>query len=281
MPAEYQPYFVIISIVIAIISACISLAIMDGVNALPKRLKHLRLVSAGIAFATGIWAMHFVGMLAVKLPMPLAYSPGLTFASYFFSIMGSIPAMALISAREQKYYHQLSASILLATAICIMHYSGMASMGLQPAIAYDSLWFSGSLFIAFSASYIGLYIINIWGSNNKKKYWLFYSAGVVLGIVVSAVHYSAMEAVYFDLNSVSLAVRDVSPVEGKDLVYVVVSASLLVMILLVFSSLSVINIILWKVLVIIAISELTFSDRRLAAISSIAISMSFIISFTK
>ena len=75
MQAEYQASFVIISIAIAIFSACISLAIMDGVNALPNRLKQLRIVSAGVAFATGVWAMHFVGMLAVQLPMPLAYSP--------------------------------------------------------------------------------------------------------------------------------------------------------------------------------------------------------------
>ncbi|NOQ15105.1 MAG: EAL domain-containing protein [Methyloprofundus sp.] len=257
MPAEYQPYFVIISIVIAIISACISLAIMDGVNALPKRLKHLRLVSAGIAFAAGTWAMHFVGMLAVTLPMPLVYSPGLTFASYLFSIMGAIPAMVLISVKKKKSIHQLNASILLATAISIMHYSGMASMSLQPAIAYDSLWVFGSLFIAFLASYISLYIINIQESNNKKKWWVFYRAGVVLGIAVSVMHYSAMEAVSFDAHSVSLTVRDASALEGKDLVYVVVSASLLVMILLIFSSLNVINIILWKVLAIIAISELT------------------------
>ena len=256
MQAEYQPFFVFISIAIAIVSACISLAIMDGVNVLPKRIKHLRIMSAGIAFATGIWAMHFVGMLAVKLPMPLAYSPGLTFASYLFSLMGFIPAMALISAREQKYSHQLSASILLATAICIMHYSGMASMR-GAAIVYDSLWVLVSIVVAFVASYIGLTITGNWGNNYKKKRWVFYSVGIVLGVAVSATHYSAMQAAYFSTDSVSLLINEEGGLKGEDLVYAVVSASLLVMNLLLFSALSVKNIILWKVLAIIAISELT------------------------
>ena len=102
MQAEYQASLVIISIAIAIFSACISLSIMDGINVLPKRLKYLRIVSAGIAFATGVWTMHFVGMLAVKMPMSLAYSPDLTLASYLFAVMGSISAMALISVEQKR-----------------------------------------------------------------------------------------------------------------------------------------------------------------------------------
>ncbi len=256
MQADYQPSLVIISIAIAIFSACISLSIMDGVNGLPRRFKQWRTVSAGIAFATGIWAMHFVGMIAVQLPMPLAYSPSITFASYLFSIMGSIYAMALISVKKKTANHQLRASVLLAIAICIMHYSGMASMRMQPAIVYDPLWVIVSLFIAFVASYIGLYITGNWGNSNKKKRWAFYSAGIVLGIAVSAMHYSAMEAAHFSANSVSLAVNEEGAFEGGGLVYAVVSASLLVMILLLISSLNVRNIIVWKVLFIVGISEL-------------------------
>ncbi|MCK5355584.1 MAG: hypothetical protein KAJ63_10735, partial [Methyloprofundus sp.] len=257
MQAEYQASFVIISIVIAVFSACISLAIMDGVNALPTRLKQLRTVSAGITFATGIWTMHFVGMLAVQLPMPLAYSPILTLVSYLFSIMGAIPAMGLIAVKEKATRHQLSASVLLAIAICIMHYSGMASMRMSPAIVYDPLWVLISIIIAFVASYIGLYITGNWGDNHKKGRWVFYGAGVVLGVAVSAMHYAGMEAADFALDSVSLATNEEGVLLGGDLVYAVLSASLLVMVLLLFSSLSVKNIILWKVLFIVGIAELT------------------------
>jgi len=256
MQADYQASFVIISIIIAIISACISLTLMEGVNTLPRRIKHLRVISAGIVFATGIWTMHFVGMLAVQLPIPLAYSPILTFASYLFSIMGSIAAMELISGEEKKYSYQLGASILLATTICIMHYSGMASMRMSPAIAYDLTWVLVSILIAFVTSYVGLYIAGNWKKNDKKKR-IFYGAGVILGLAVSATHYSVMEAAYFSADSVSLATNDVGALKGEGQVYAVVSASLLVMVLLLFLSFSVTNILLWKVLFIVGMSELT------------------------
>jgi len=256
MQAEYQPMLVIISITIAIFSSCISLTIMDGVNVLPKRLKNLRIVLAGIAFATGIWSMHFIGMLAVKLPMVLAYAPGLTFSSYLFSIMGSIPAMALISAEKKSLWHHVSASVLLATSICIMHYSGMASMYMAPAIVYETTWVIVSILIAFTASYIGLNIIGNWENNYKKNSLTLYSAGVVLGLAVSAMHYAGMEAAFFAPEAISLAAKT-NGLMGNNLAYAVISATLLIMLLLLFSSLRFSKIILWKVLLIIGISELT------------------------
>jgi len=256
MQASYQPLLVVISIMISIISACISLAIIDGVNQLSVEQRRLRIVLAGVAFATGVWSMHFIGMLAVILPMPLAYSPSLTLMSYIFSIVGSIPAMGLISLRHKSSTHQLGASILLATAICIMHYSGMASMRMQPPIRYDSAWVIISVLIAFIAAYVGLTITSQWQKSGVKSKLVFYATGCVLGIAVSAMHYSAMAGTYFSAESVSIAVQD-KGLMGENLAYAVISATLLVMLLALFSSLRASKVILWKVLLIVGISELT------------------------
>ncbi|NOQ63092.1 MAG: EAL domain-containing protein [Methyloprofundus sp.] len=257
MQVDYQLSFVIISIAIAIFSACISLFILDGVSTTSMRIKQLRVISAGLVFATGTWSMHFVGMLAVQLPMPLAYSPSLTFASYLFSVIGSIAAMALISVKNKTLAYQLSASVLLTVAISVMHYTGMASMRMQPAIRYEMPWVFLSVFIAFIAAYIGLYVVNIWERNTKKQRWVFYSAGLVFGVAVSAMHYTGMEAANFSAHSVSFALTDSSTMGEDDLVYAVVSLSCLVMLLLLFSSLSGGKFILHKIFLIIGIAELT------------------------
>lgn len=76
-----------------------------------------------------------------------------------------------------------------------------------------------------------------------------YSAGSILGIAVSAMHYAAMEAANFPLNSISLAAND-GGLMGESLAYAVTSAALLVLLLLLFASLRVSRIILWKVLLI-------------------------------
>jgi len=255
MHAEYQTLLVFISILIAIFSSSISLTIMDGLEGLPERMRKLRIVLSSIAFATGVWSMHFIGMLAVNLPMPLAYSSGITFFSYLFSLAGAITAFTLISAKNKTTLHHVIASTFLATAICSMHYSGMASMRMQPAIIYDKTWVIISIIIAFAASYTGLYIATLWQQNNKKNKGLFYTAGITLGFAVSAMHYSGMAAATFPMHSHSLAIED--GLMGANLAYAIISATLLILLLLLFSSLRESKIILWKVLSIIAISELT------------------------
>jgi len=255
MHAEYQLLLVFTSIIIAIISSCIALAIMDSIEGLPKRIRKLRIILASIAFATGVWSMHFIGMLAVQLPMPLAYSSGITFCSYLLSLAGAITAFTFISRKNKSILHQIIASAFLATAICSMHYSGMASMRMQPAIIYDTTWVIASIIIAFAASYASLSITLLWQHNNKKNKSFFYTAGITLGFAVSAMHYSGMAAATFSMHSRSLAIEN--GLMGTNLAYAIISATFLVLLLLLFSSLRESKIILWKVLFIIAISELT------------------------
>jgi len=255
MHAEYQSLLVFISIFIAIISSSIALTIMDGLEGLPRRMRKLRIVLSSIAFATGVWSMHFIGMLAVHLPMPLAYSSGITICSYLFSLAGAITAFTLISSKNKTTSHQVIASAFLAIAICSMHYSGMSSMRMQPAIIYETTWVIASIIIAFAASYAGLYITSLWQNNHKKSKRLFYTAGITLGFAVSAMHYSGMAAATFPMHSHSLAIEN--GLMGENLAYAIISATLLILLLLLFSSLRESKIILWKVLFIIAISELT------------------------
>ncbi len=256
MQASYQPFWVIISIMVAIVSACISLSILDGMNSLAQQQRHLRIVLAGLVFATGVWAMHFIGMLAVILPMPLAYSPLVIVVSFLFSVIGSISAMGLISLRDKSYLHQLSASVLLTAAICLMHYLGMASMRMQPPIIYDKTWVLISIFIAFIASYVGLTITGYWQKEYTKNKFVFIATGIFLGVAVSAMHYSAMEGTYFTQTSISLAVNN-QGLMGDKLGYAVLSSTSLIMLLSLFSSLRASKLILWKVLLIVSISELT------------------------
>jgi diguanylate cyclase len=46
----------------------------------------------------GIWSMHFIGMLAFRLPIPMAYEPKVTIASLFIAI--GVAAFALYVGAE-------------------------------------------------------------------------------------------------------------------------------------------------------------------------------------
>ncbi len=256
MQIEYQPFIVLLSIVIAMLSSGIALLLLDGLNALSQKQRIVRILYAATAFATGVWSMHFIGMLACKMPIPLAYDRIMTFCSFLFALTGAIPAMLLVSKQRLDKRTQLLASMVLSFAVSSMHYSGMASLRMQPPIKYDTSLFYLSIAIAFIASYVGLSVMVRWKEGHTKSKGLLIFVGGVLGTAISSMHYIAMLAAEFSPDSVSLAAIE-GGLSGDTLIYAVSSATLLVFLLSLFMALLDKIIPAWKVLLIIVLSEAT------------------------
>lgn len=284
MHAQYHPGLVVASIIIAIFCSSVALFLLCGFEGLNYKSKRVRIASAGLAFATGTWSMHFVGMLAFKLPVPLAYDPLITLWSYLFAVAGAIPAMLIISRKHHNRLHQFEATLCLTVAICVMHYSGMASLRMNPPIHYDFFWLIASIMVAFLVSYLGLHITEYWQQTaTPKSYWPLLVTGTVLGLAVSSMHYTAMAAAHFHPDSISLAALS-NGVKNDNLFYVVTCSNLLLMLLLLFTLLNDHKVVLWKVLLIVALSEITimlvisifFSDK-LSNLSKILFDVGFLL----
>lgn len=259
MPAQYHLGLVFASIMIAILCSSVALFLLSGFEGLNDKSKRLRIASAGLAFATGTWSMHFVGMLAFKLPIPLAYDPLITLWSYLFAVAGAIPAMLIISQKKHNRLHQFEATLCLTIAICVMHYSGMASLRMNPSIHYDFFKFTASIIIAFAVSYLGLQITNYWQQTVNTKpssFWPLLVTGTLLGLAVSSMHYTAMAAAHFHPDSISAAALE-NGIKHDNLFYAVACSNLLLMLLLLFALLNNHKVVLWKVLLIAAVSEST------------------------
>ena len=255
MHAQYHLGLVVASVLIAILCSSVALFLLSGFDALSSNIKRLRIVFSGLAFATGTWSMHFIGMLAVTLPIALAYDPIITLCSYLFAVIGAIPAMLIISRNTHTHWRKFKATLCLTTAICVMHYSGMASMRMSPPIDYDVIWFSTSIIVAFVVSYVGLQITEYWKQSPiQKSYRLLLLTGTILGLAVSAMHYTAMAAAHFHSDSISLAVLT-HGIKSSNLFYAVVCSNLLLMLLLLFALLADNKVVLWKVLLIVGVSE--------------------------
>jgi diguanylate cyclase (GGDEF)-like protein/PAS domain S-box-containing protein len=255
MHAEYQLSLVAISVGIAIFSCSVALFLINGIDKPSKTTKQFHIVSAAVIFASGTWAMHFIGMLAVKLPMPLAYDPLITIASFLFAVAGAVPAMFIFNNKPHTWVHRLEAAACLTLAICAMHYVGMAGMKAHPVTVYRSFWFGISIVAAFIASYGILWTTEYWQKTKDKHHGLFLGSGTLLGIAVSSVHYTAMAATHFDMAGVSQAA--VSGLDRDKLAYLVGSLTVLIMLIVVFTSLQQSRIELWKTLLIVGLSELT------------------------
>lgn len=77
LEGSYNPLFVVLSILVAILASFTALDMASRVTATqPRRTAARWLLAGGVAMGCGIWSMHFVGMLAFRLPIPLGYRQG-------------------------------------------------------------------------------------------------------------------------------------------------------------------------------------------------------------
>ena len=106
----------------------------------------------------GVWSMHFVGMLALRLPMPVSYDVPLTALSLAIAIGSSGIALHRIAAASLTRSRLLAGGTAMGIGIAAMHYTGMAAMHVAAAVSYRPVPFVLSILIAVGASITALHL---------------------------------------------------------------------------------------------------------------------------
>ncbi len=163
------------------------------------------LVGAAINMGLGIWAMHFVGMLALHIDAPVAFEPIRTLISALIAVFAAYFSFwTLLSADFKSEFHKkFFGSFILGSGVLTMHYLGVGAMRMFPSIQYDSLLFITSVLIAYVASFIGLSLF-LKSARHSKRHLFSVSnliSAVVIGGAVAGVHYTGIVAANFDTNS--------------------------------------------------------------------------------
>jgi diguanylate cyclase (GGDEF)-like protein len=202
----FDPVLVCLSITIAIFGSYSALLVIQHLAGGRTLARHLWRVTAGLCMGAGIWAMHFVGMLAFSLPCSTSYDPILTALSVIPAVLACMVAVAMISRRPSSPGRVTAAGLLLGAGIGAMHFSGMAAMHLAGSIRYDPLLFALSIAIAMLLAVLALWIrTSLLSLPGRWSGWATPISAVVIGLAVSGMHYTAMAAAYFirDESSVS------------------------------------------------------------------------------
>lgn len=208
MNGYYDPYLVILSIAIAIIASYTALDLANRVSAsAADTWKSWMWLSAGaFALGTGIWAMHFIGMLAFHLPIPVAYDYTLTLLSMLIAIAVSAIALFVLRQPLVSTNQKIAAAALMGAGIAAMHYTGMMAMRMDPGIAYDPLLFVTSILIALGASLAALSIaLRLRHEATKFAILAKLASAVVMGLAITGMHYTGMAAARFAPDSFCLA----------------------------------------------------------------------------
>ncbi|NIJ78772.1 diguanylate cyclase (GGDEF)-like protein [Xanthomonas campestris] len=196
MVETYNPGMVMLSLVVAVLAAYTALHLAARVTASRGRGAVAWLMGGAVAMGIGIWSMHFVGMLAFRLPIPLGYDPALTTYSMLAAILASAFALWLTSRADLPWPRLGLGAVLMGLGIALMHYMGMSALRMSPAITYDPLLFALSLAIAIGASAAALWIA-FRLRHDGRCYGLRLIAAVIMGLAIVGMHYTGMAAAQF------------------------------------------------------------------------------------
>ncbi|MFC5459657.1 MHYT domain-containing protein [Massilia niabensis] len=201
---HYEPTLVVVSILVAIYASYTALSLAERVRHSTGSATYWWMGGGAFAMGSGIWAMHFIGMQAFRLPFPVGYDVAMTFVSWLLPVLASLLAMSLISRPAPTASHFAISSVLMGMGINAMHYTGMAAMRMRPGIEYDPLLFAASVAIAISASAGALWIAFHLRDRHLRGRLAQLAAAVVMGGAIVGMHYTGMEAAHFQPGSVCL-----------------------------------------------------------------------------
>lgn len=208
MNGFYDPGLVALSVALAIIASYTALDLAGRVSAGASTIRKswIWLVAGAMSMGTGIWSMHFIGMLAFHLPVPVAYDLPITLSSMLIAVVVSGLALLILRRPMLGTRNLTLGATFIGIGISAMHYTGMIAMQMSPPIRYDAPLFVLSVLIAIVAALAALWI----AFQLRRKYSRLAilaklgSAGV-MGLAITGMHYTGMAAAEFAPGSICLA----------------------------------------------------------------------------
>src|SRR5712664_317927 len=149
------------------------------------------------AMGTGIWSMHYIGMLAFILPIPVAYHWPTVLLSLIAAILASVVALGVVSRQKMGWFRALAGSVLMGAGIASMHYIGMAAMRLPAICQFNSFLVVLSVVFAVLISLAALWITFHFRHEKTGIGWEKLGGAVVMGAAIPVMHYTGMAAASF------------------------------------------------------------------------------------
>ena len=191
--SEYRLYLVAISFALAFIGSLIALMVTGHIRNKDGSVKSYAALTAGVALGgIGVWSMHFMGMLALKLDVASSYGIVESVVSLLAAVACTSAALIIVSKAPKDLTRIVSGGLLLGLGVACMHYLGMYGMKIGGYIRWDSTIIAVSILIAVVAATAAL-----WLAFNTPSIASRVIASLVMAIAVCAMHYTGMAAADF------------------------------------------------------------------------------------
>jgi len=196
---SYNYALVALSVLIAMFASYAALDLAGRVTAASGWTRAVWLLGGAGAMGTGIWSMHYIGMLAFILPIPVAYHWPTVLLSLFAAILASLVALGVVSRQKMGWFRALAGSLLMGAGIASMHYIGMAAMRLAAICQFNSFLVVLSVMLAVLISLAALWITFHFRDEKTGIGWDKLAGAVVMGAAIPVMHYTGMAAASFTL----------------------------------------------------------------------------------
>jgi NO-binding membrane sensor protein with MHYT domain len=187
MQVTHEPWLVALSLIVAIQGAFVGLSLAVQVGGSTGLRGRFLLAGAAFSLAVAIWSMHFVGMLATRLPFPVDYLVFPTLLSFLVCVLVVGAAVFAVSAGPPTGVRLATAATAMGGGIVSMHYVGMSALHASAHLQHEVFFVIASVVIAIAASGLALWLAG--GRGGRPPLLL---SAIALGAAISGMHYTAM-----------------------------------------------------------------------------------------
>ena len=194
---SYDYRLVALSVLIAVLASYAALDLAARVTAARGRIRFAWLLGGAAAMGTGIWSMHYIGMLAFSLPIPVLYDWPTVLLSLLAAVFASAIALFVVSRQRMGLLAAMVGSVIMGAGIATMHYTGMAAMRLPAMCYYSSALVTLSVVLAIVISLVALWLTFHFRNDVKGKWLPKIASAVLMGAAIPVMHYTGMAAAGF------------------------------------------------------------------------------------
>jgi PAS domain S-box-containing protein len=199
LAVQYDSLMVAASVLIAVLAAYAAFTLSERARAAASDRGRIAWLSLGaVALGSGTWTMHFLGMLAFELPIPVHYDVTVTALSVIPAVIAGAAALFAVTHVEKRKRHTIVGGLLMGGGIGLMHYTGMAALRMDAVVFYDPSLFGLSVLIAMGLSVVSLETksVVIRRTETSLQHLAIIAAALTMGVAISAMHYTGMAAAY-------------------------------------------------------------------------------------
>ncbi|KTD41790.1 MHYT domain-containing protein [Legionella parisiensis] len=195
----YSPGLVFLSYIVAVLASYVALDLVGSLRTEHrKRARYFWLVGGAFAMGAGIWSMHFIGMLAYVMSMPMKFELTWTVASLLAAVLASALALFILQKENYSLAHLIFGGVIIGLAIATMHYMGMEGMKTHVNIHYLPGLFILSIIIAVTAAEAALWLsLRTNQGTSRRQFYTKLVSALIMGIAICGMHYTGMEAAVF------------------------------------------------------------------------------------